>query len=92
MTLEFKDPGKMLPGNANFDWAEIAQELRENPGSWAVLDAENRKKNKDASHEIARRIRMGTIMSMKARRNEFEAVTRGAELYARYVGRRGEYR
>lgn len=62
-------------------WSVIADELRSHPGEWAKVDAAETvpsARNRQAA------IRNGRLSGMP--RGQFEAVTRGLDIWARFVG------
>jgi hypothetical protein len=71
-------------GRPDNKWAEIADELRDRPGEWALIA-------KGVDSTIANKIRTGRYRSMP--RGQFEAVSRNsnvanrrADIWARYIG------
>lgn len=81
--MEFVDD---LPRNNKYkyDWPTITKELRENPGKWAVIDGEGVRGNPASAQAVGRMIRKGGLSGIQE--GEFDATTRGAVLYARYIG------
>lgn len=63
-------------------WVEIADQLRARPGEWAIVDTFG---NRNAASPTSRRIRLGLLSAFRPA-GEWESTTRGADVYARYVG------
>lgn len=68
-----------------YDWNTITAELRANPGKWGIVEpVEGTKSTTSSAQATSRNIRNGRIKGLS--KGEFDAVTRGATVYARYVG------
>lgn len=68
-------------GRTSADWADIAEQLRQRPGEWALIGRRNT--------TTAFNIRAGKYRAMPS--GEFDAVCRNsrggeADIYVRYVG------
>ncbi|RSN12864.1 hypothetical protein DMB42_11850 [Nonomuraea sp. WAC 01424] len=86
--LVFRDPPP--PKKLRRNWSAIAEQLRQKPGSWAVVASGQRRATMAT---LAGRLNEGRMAGMPARL--FEAVTRASdtapglyEVYVRYVGQR----
>lgn len=66
-----------------YDWDETARELRERPGEWAIVLESGEAPSKRAAQDVTRYIKRG---SRTMPQGEFEALTRGDRVFARYVG------
>ncbi len=87
MALRFEGPPN-LSSNQRFDHAAIAQELRDNPGEWALL-------TENGANTLSMQIKRGQIAAYRPS-GAFESVTRDvkgtrAKIYARYIGENGEH-
>lgn len=67
-----------------YDWATKASELRSQPGVWGVVVKSGEAPNARAAQSVTRYIRKGKSPHMPS--GEFDAVTRGDEVFAIYVG------
>lgn len=73
--------------DAKYDWKKIAAELRDNPGQWGIVEGnEYVKGTASAAQGVTRFIKSGVHPSLPL--GEFESVTRGNVVYARYVGKK----
>lgn len=70
-----------------YDWTAITAALRANPGKWAIIEADGVKGTNTAAQATSRNIRNGRIKGLA--KGEFDAMTRGNTVYARYVGKGG---
>lgn len=86
--LRWEDPAPLEPGrrvgNPRIPWAFIAEQLRQNPGRWAVVY-----EGAQAPH-IQQRINNGTSPWFQPK-GAFEVTTRGRQsglttVYARFIG------
>ena len=78
------------PSRGSYNWDEIAEKLRENPGEWALIFKNDRR-------SIAVALAQGSVKAMvegfefMTRNNRFEdrdgARRRVCDLYIRYVGK-----
>ena len=82
--MKWQSPDKH--GSERHDWLEIAYELKENPGQWALV-------GENVLRTYVTHIKKGTVKAFHPP-GSFEAVSRGygtdttrtAKLYARYIG------
>jgi hypothetical protein len=79
-----------VPGDNHrrYDWKNITAQLKAKPGDWAIIEAEGAKGTNSAAQATSRNIRNGRIKGIKA--GEFDAVTRGSVVYARYIGKKND--
>jgi hypothetical protein len=86
MPVEFGD----LPGGASVErkWEQEAKELRANPGQWGRITT---KKSQSQATNLRTNIRKGILVAFRPPA-AFEVVTRGADVWARYVGEDGEHK
>jgi len=77
--------GELPPGterqNGQGNWA-VASALRERPGEWALAFQTD---NQSQAYNKASNIQRGVISAFRPH-GTFEAVTRGLDVWARYVG------
>jgi hypothetical protein len=82
--LKFEDPPPAKRAPRRFDL--VAQELKANPGRWAVIAVFDKRPN---ANSTARQIRLG-LTSYWQNPGDFEAVSRAVgdefRVYARYLG------
>ena len=64
-------------------WATTADALRNRPGEWALVVPAGVAKSKRRAQDTARYIRNGSRVMPKG---EFDAVTRGDQVFAVYTG------
>jgi hypothetical protein len=82
MDIEWKDPGPSDRGRASTAWRAVADALRLAPGRWAMIrDAPNI----TTAANQAFSIRKGQLKAFRPA-GSFESVSRGTEVYARFVG------
>lgn len=76
MPLEWSDPpsGK---------WSTEAEELRANPGRWALIKLSTDRKS--GPHRMAFLIKSGGLSAFTPK-GAFEALVQGGQIYARFVG------
>lgn len=67
-----------------YDWNDISESLRANPGKWGIVEAEGVVTTATAAQATSRNIRNGRIKGLE--KGQFDAMTRGSTVYARYVG------
>lgn len=77
MTLEWKNPPPKA--GRTTDWDAIANELRDHPGTWALVSTRPK-----SAGQVASALRNGHYAGFV--KGEFEAKSRGTEVYARYIG------
>jgi hypothetical protein len=79
VTVEWREPTPNIRGEGKY--SQAAAELRANPGKWAVI----KKCSSDSvARNIAHAIRRRGLKAFKS--GGFEAVARGVEVFARFVG------
>lgn len=84
MTIEFKSPPPDGRGGSLADWSEVARQLKERPGEWAIVA-------QGVSATLAQAIKRADRAAF-APAGTFEAVSRVSstgrkrDIYARYVG------
>lgn len=73
------------PMRQKYDWDTIVSDLKANPGKWGVVEAFRDVAGTDeAAQGAARALRVGKVGG--GREGDFETTTRGATIYARYIG------
>lgn len=82
MPTKFMDEVPIRKGY-KYDWPKITAELRKHPGKWAVVEGEGTVGTKGSADGAARSLRRG---KRGGNPGDFEAVTRGHTVYARYRG------
>lgn len=70
----------------NGKWAQIAEALRVRPGVWAKVHAIAESAPRTGAGNVVSGIKHGTITRAMLPSGSFEAVSRGRDIWARYVG------
>jgi hypothetical protein len=79
--IEFGELPRHYGGARGGVWVPVFEALRAKPGEWAKIRTG---KNYSSVRNMAQYIRTGNYVGSVA--GEFEATTRGCDLWARYVG------
>lgn len=69
-----------------YNWDNITAQLKAKPGDWAIIEAEGAKGTNSAAQATSRNIRNGRIKGIAP--GEYDSVTRGSVVYARYIGKK----
>lgn len=74
-----------LPGGEpkpRYDWSPVARVLRARPGEWAKIAA---RASQPSASGVANSVRQGRYLAFQPS-GAFEAVSRGTDVWARFVG------
>lgn len=85
MTIDWQDPPPAAQPKKKYEWAAVAEALRENPGRWALVLTDS----KPSTVTLVTRIRQGSITAFRPA-GHYDATSRVVDggvirVYARYV-------